>query len=101
MNRAKTPLSDAARLARLKTALQHGSSFRRFALSEGISVQTLMYWLDTRPAYAHQVARYRRGYKSAPVTGAQFWARVEAVRKQRGGTCWKTPANFSPRPPPT
>lgn len=84
--------SSAGRMARLKAALQRGSSFRAFALSEGITPQALMNWLDRRPDYAHQVARYRRGYKSAPVTGAQFWARVEAVRVRKAGAPWKVAA---------
>lgn len=85
-------ISDTARLARLKAALQRGDSFRAFARAEGITVQTLMYWINTRPAYAHQVDRYRRGYKSAPVTGAQFHARVEAIRTKLAGACWKVAA---------
>jgi hypothetical protein len=88
----RTHISDTARLARLKAALQRGESFRAFARAEGITVQTLMYWINSRPAYAHQVDRYRRGYKSAPVTGAQFQARVEAVRTKLAGACWKVAA---------
>ena len=85
-------ISDTARLARLKAALQRGDSFRAFARAEGIAVQTLMYWINSRPAYAHQVDQYRRGYKSAPVTGAQFHARVEAIRTKQAGACWKVAA---------
>lgn len=86
------PTSNAGRFARLRAALQRGDSFARFAKAEGITPQALFDWLDRRPDYAHQVARYRRGYRSAPVTGVWFWRRVEAIRARKQGARWKQAA---------
>jgi hypothetical protein len=80
------------RFTRLKTALQRGDSFASFARSEGITPQALMNWLDRRPDYAVQVARYRRPGRSAPVTGQWFWLRVEAIRERKRGARWKAAA---------
>jgi hypothetical protein len=76
-------LADAARLARLKAHLQVGGSRYSFAKAEGISRQALQDWLARRPDYERQLAGYDRGHKSAPVVGARFWARVEAVRRRK------------------
>ena len=87
------PLSDAARLARLKAHLQQGGSRYSFAKAEGISRQALQDWLARRPDYALQVKRYDLDHRSAPVTGPQFWARVDAIRqRQAQGLAWKTVA---------
>lgn len=85
--------SHAARLARLKQALAEGQTFAAFARAEGITKQALQDWLDRRPDYAAQVARYRLDHRSAPVIGPRYWARVEAIRqRQQQGLPWKSVA---------
>lgn len=77
------------RLAALKAALQRGETVSAFARSEGLTPQALYDWLNRRPDYARQIAAYRRPGKSKPVTGPEFWRRVEAVQKRRRGFSWK------------
>lgn len=87
------PLSDAQRLARLKAHLQQGGSRYSFARQEGIRLQSLLNWLDRRPDYERQLAGYDRGHKSAPVTGPQYWQRVEAIRRRKADRlAWKVVA---------
>lgn len=87
---ASNYLADAQRLARLKAHLQVGGSRYSFARQEGISRQALQDWLARRPDYALQVKRYDLDHRSAPVTGPDFWARVDAIRqRQTQGLQWK------------
>ena len=77
------------RLTRLKAALQRGETVSAFARSEGLTPQALYDWINRRPDYAAQIAAYRRPGKSKPVSGPEFWRRVEAVQKRRRGFSWK------------
>jgi len=87
------PGRDAARLAKLKRHLREGGSRYSFAKAAGITLQALLDWLERRPDYERQIAAYSRGHKSAPVTGSDYQARIEAIRKrQTEGLRWKQAA---------
>jgi len=84
---------DAERLERLKRHLREGGSRYSFAKAEGITRQALQNWIMRRPEYALQVKRFLLSHRSAPVTGAQYWQRVEAIRqRQAQGLQWKVVA---------